>query len=61
MIRVLEAHVSMAESSDVQVGSDLFDLDTTVNPACGSVVNLVICRSVSRLLLLETTLLPTRE
>ena len=56
MIRVLVTHVAMTKSSNVQVCSDLFDLDTAVDPACWPIVDLVVCRAVSGLLLLDPSL-----
>jgi hypothetical protein len=56
MIRVFMAHVAVTKSSNVQVCSDLFDLDTAVNPACRTIVDLVVCRTVSGLLLLDPPL-----
>lgn len=53
MIGVLVTHIPMTKSGNVQVGSDLLHLDTTVDSACWSVVDLVVCRAVSGLLLLH--------
>jgi hypothetical protein len=57
MIRVFMAHVAVTKSSNVQVCSDLFDLDTAVDPASWTIVDLVVCRTVSGLLLLNSSLL----
>jgi hypothetical protein len=51
------AHVAVTKSSNVQICGDLFDLDTAVDPACRSIVDLVVCRTVSGLLLLYPPLL----
>jgi len=57
MIRVFMTHVAVTKSSNVQVRSDLFDLNTAVYPACWAIVDLVVCRTVSGLLLLNPSLL----
>jgi hypothetical protein len=56
MIGVLVTHVAVTEGSDVQVCSDLFDLDTAVDPASWPIVDLVVCRTVSGLLLFDLPL-----
>lgn len=61
MVRMFKAHIPMTESSDVQIGSDLLDFNTSVNPTRWPIVHLVVCRTVSSLMLLGPPLLSPRE
>jgi hypothetical protein len=59
MVRMLKAHIAMTKSSDVQVRSDLLDFDTSVDPAGRSIIHLVVCWAVCRLMLFGPPFLST--
>lgn len=58
---VLIAHVSMAQSCDVEICRDLFHFNAAVYPTGWSVFDFIVCRPICRVQLLYPPLLLARE